>query len=118
MGQRVLNERRILVVEDEYMIAKDVGRDLENAGAIVVGPVPSVAMALNLIAQETELHAGVLDVNLNGEQSYAVAEALEARGIPYLFATGYSSADLPAEWRRARIEMKPLRIDAVAELLQ
>lgn len=112
-----LNGRRILVVEDDYMIAQDVRRDLEEAGAIVVGPAPTVDAALRLLDIGSEIHAGVLDVNLGKGKSFPVAEALERRGIPFLFATGYNSADIPVEWRHAKVAMKPLRTAFVVELL-
>ena len=117
MSTAALQGRRILVVEDEYLIAEDVRDELEGAGAIVVGPAPTVGRALRLIADEPALDAAVLDVNLGSEKSFPIAEALKARAIPFLFATGYNSGDVPDEWRRARIEMKPLRIVAVAQLL-
>ena len=53
----------------------------------------------------------------DGERSFPIAEALEAKAIPFLFATGYNSGDIPDEWRRVRIEMKPLRVAAVVQLL-
>jgi DNA-binding response OmpR family regulator len=80
--------RRILVVEDEYLIAMDVKDWLMAAGATVAGPVPSVDQALDLIKDEV-LTAAVLDVNLgHGDTVYAVAAELGALGVPYLFATG------------------------------
>ena len=80
--------RRILVVEDEYLIAMEVKRWLLAAGAEVVGPVPSVDQALDLI-DDDGLHAAVLDVNLgDGDRVYPVADKLAAGGVPYLFATG------------------------------
>ena len=112
-----LKNRRILVVEDDYMIAQDVRHDLERAGAIVVGPAPTVEKALGLIESDPAVDAGVLDVNLGEERSFRVAEALDARAIPYLFATGYNSADIPDEWRHATIATKPLRVEAVERLL-
>lgn len=112
-----LADCRILVVEDDYFIAQDVQRSLERAGAAVIGPAPSVSEALDLIQTEPKLDAAVLDVNLGEERSFPVAQVLEAQGIPFLFATGYDSADIPAEWQHATIAMKPLRIAAVEELL-
>lgn len=117
LSDSFLSERRILVVEDDYLIAQEVRRDLEAAGATVVGPVPSVERALQLLDSDPVVHAGVLDVNLGVENSFPIAEALEARGIPYLFATGYNSADIPAKWRHAMIVMKPFHVDAVERLL-
>ena len=116
MSTASLRGRSILVVEDDYMIAQDVQEELEDAGAAVVGPVPSVGDALRLIGSEP-IDAAVLDVNLGEERSFPIAEALEARAIPFLFATGYNSGDIPEEWRRAVIVMKPLRLAAVEQLL-
>lgn len=112
-----LEGRRILVVEDDYIIAQDFQEELEAAGAIVVGPAPSVSKALCLLNGEPGLNAAVLDVNLGDEKTFPVAEALTAKTIPFLFATGYNSSDVPAEWRRARIVIQPLRIAAVEQLL-
>ena len=110
-----LEGRRILIVEDEYLIAMQVKRWLLAAGAAVVGPVPSVARALDLIEDEG-IDAAVLDVNLgNGDTVYPVADKLSALGVPYLFATGdvkMSGAD--AHRQQPRLE-KPF---VEAELLR
>jgi CheY-like chemotaxis protein len=81
--------RRILLVEDEYLIAMEMERWLSDAGVEVVGPVPSVDQALDLIEDEGPLDGAILDVNLgDGERVFPVADRLEALGVPYLFATG------------------------------
>ncbi|MEE7493703.1 response regulator [Methylobacterium oryzae CBMB20] len=112
---RLLDGRRILIVEDEYLIAMQVKRWLLAAGAEVVGPVPSVARALDLI-ENGDVDAAVLDVNLgNGDTVYPVADKLSALGVPYLCATGdvkFSGADTYRQ--RPRLE-KPF---SEAELLQ
>lgn len=82
-----LSGHRVLVVEDEYLIAWDMGNSLEQAGADVAGPVPDAEQALEVIEADT-LDAAVLDVNLKGDTVYAVADRLSECGIPYLFATG------------------------------
>ena len=83
-----LNGRRILIVEDEYLIAMEMKRWLLAAGAEVLGPVPTVKRALDLI-DDDGIDAAVLDVNLgNGDTVYPVADKLSALGVPYLFATG------------------------------
>ncbi len=85
---RLLAGHRILVVEDEYLIARNVKRWLMAAGAVVVGPVPSVDQALDLI-EDDGLAAAILDVNLgDGDTVYPVAAELGAMGVPYLLATG------------------------------
>ncbi|MTE01603.1 response regulator [Paracoccus sp. YIM 132242] len=113
-----LRNRRILVVEDDYLIAEDLRHDLEQAGAIVVGPVPSVDKALRLLDANPAIDAAVLDVNLNGERSFPVAERLEAKAIPFLFATGYDLEDIQAQWRHVPVVTKPLQIALVARLLE
>ncbi|MGT2482176.1 response regulator (plasmid) [Methylobacterium oryzae CBMB20] len=85
-----LTGRRILLVEDEYLIAMEMERWLQDAGAEVVGPVPSVEQALDVIEEVNgALDAAVLDINLShGELVYPVADRLKELGVPYLFATG------------------------------
>lgn len=92
-----LAKRRILLVEDEYLIAVDLVRSFEATGAEVVGPVASVDDALDLLDDTEHLDGAVLDINLQGEMAYAVADALTARGVPFLFA----SATMPAPSRPA-----------------
>lgn len=81
---------RILLVEDEYVIADEMRGWLHQAGAEVVGPVPDVERALELIDEAAgALDAAVLDVNLGeGETAYPVADRLKALGVPCLLATG------------------------------
>jgi CheY-like chemotaxis protein len=101
--------RRILVVEDEYLIAMDLKRWLRGAGVEVIGPVPSVDQALDLIEEGNALDAAVLDINLGGgEVVYPAADRLSALGVPYLFATGDVRVhDDPAYRDRPRLE-KPI----------
>lgn len=82
MVEATLAGRSVLVVEDDYYLADEHARALETAGAIVLGPAPSVAAALDLLGREAALEAAVLDVNLGGEMVYAVADTLAVRGIP------------------------------------
>ncbi|MDZ7281315.1 response regulator [Sphingomonas sanguinis] len=84
-----LTNRRILIVEDEYMLARDLQLELEEAGAIVIGSEASVRSALSRIEQEERIDAVILDVNLGGQFAFPVADALNARQIPFIFASGY-----------------------------
>ncbi|WP_114946398.1 response regulator [Microvirga calopogonii] len=95
----VLRGRRILVVEDEYLMAEDLQFDLERAGAQVIGPVASVADALKMIAAEGNLDGAILDVNLRGEKAFPVADALRERGVPFVLATGYELWALPEAYK-------------------
>jgi DNA-binding response OmpR family regulator len=113
-----LDGSHILVVEDDYLIAQEVSRSLTQAGAVVVGPVPSVAKALRLFEKQPRIDAAVLDVNLGSENSFPVAEALREMKVPFLFSTGYNSSDITPEWRHVTVTMKPLQLADVETLLQ
>lgn len=99
-------ERRILVIEDEALVAMLVEDALVDAGFAVLGPARSVAQALEMLKADTP-DAAVLDLNLGGENSLPVADVLAARGIPFLVATGYGAAGLPAHLRHVPVLPKP-----------
>jgi CheY-like chemotaxis protein len=112
-----LRDRRILVVEDEYFLAMELERDLRAAGARVIGPAPSVGQALALIASEPDIDVAVLDVNLRGEVVYPAADALIARRIPFLFATGYGDGELDDRFPRVVRCVKPFEFRALERAL-
>jgi DNA-binding response OmpR family regulator len=87
---------KILVVEDEFLIALELDETLRAAGFQVLGPATSVSAALELLNVERP-DAAVLDVNLGGEWVTPVAEALRVKVVPFILATGYVAADLQAE---------------------
>jgi DNA-binding response OmpR family regulator len=89
--QPALQGKRILVAEDETMIAMMVREALTEAGAQVLGPVASVQDALHLLvdAGGGGISAAVVDVKLGHEHAICVADVLRERGVPFLFATGY-----------------------------
>lgn len=111
--------RCILVVEDEYLIAAEMKRWLLAAGSEVLGPVPSVDQALDLIADHT-LDAAVLDVNLGeGDTVYPVADKLGVLGVPYLFATGdVRLADTSVYRHRPRLEKPFVQAELVRSLTE
>ncbi len=93
----LLRDRRVLVVEDEALVAMLIEEYLIEAGAEVVGPAATVEQALSLIQQAASgggLSAAVLDINMNGDAVSPVAEKLSALGVPFVFATGYAGPDL------------------------
>jgi CheY-like chemotaxis protein len=100
------SERRILVVEDEALVAMLVEDALLDAGFGLIGPARTVAQALDLLATERP-DAAVLDLNLGGENSLSVADQLADRGIPFVVATGYGAAGLPARHGQVPVLPKP-----------
>jgi DNA-binding response OmpR family regulator len=98
--------RKVLVVEDEALVAMLVEDALLDAGFGVIGPAATVEEAMALLDHERP-DAVVLDLNLAGETSTPVADLLAARGIPYVIATGYGASGLPAGHQDAMVLAKP-----------
>ena len=107
---------RILLVEDESLVAMLLEDMLTDLGHQVVGPVSRIGKAMEL-AQSEQLGAAILDVNLNGLEVYPVAAVLAARGIPFIFATGYGKRNLPAQFDGRPTLAKPFRQQDVCALL-
>jgi CheY-like chemotaxis protein len=107
MSRSRLAGLRLLVLEDEALVAMLIEDTLRDLGCVVIGPAGTVARALDLVAQET-INLGLLDVNLGGgERSYAVAEALAARGTPFVFVTGYGATGVDKRYHRVPVLQKP-----------
>jgi two-component SAPR family response regulator len=105
---------RILVVEDEMLIALVIEDVLQSIGGVIVGPVATLEKALKLAGEET-LDAAILDVTIRGGKVYPVAELLLSRGIPFLFASGYGDWALPPALRDKPRLMKPFTAAALEE---
>jgi CheY-like chemotaxis protein len=112
-----LKDRRILVVEDEYIIAADLAASLEERGVTVIGPANSIVDALTLLERGPVPDAAVLDVNLGREKVYPVADALWQRGVPFVFATGYDNFVVPDRYVSVPRCEKPIDIRALSRLL-
>jgi len=113
----VLGGRRLLVVEDDYLVAMDLAEELAGHGAEVLGPAGSVEEALALVAAESRIDAAVLDINLRNEKVYPVAEALRARNVPFVFTTGYDAWVVPETFAAVRRLEKPVHIRALMQSL-
>lgn len=108
--------KRVMVVEDEMLIALLVEDMLADAGCIVVGPFACVSDAL--AAAKTEVvDLALLDVNVAGEKVFPVAHALEARGVPFLLLTGYGELALPQDRPDWEAVVKPFFPEKLAERL-
>ena len=109
---------RILVVEDEYMLAQDLQSELEGLGAVVIGPEPSLSRALDRLADEPRIDVAVLDVNLGGESAFPVADALIARQVPFLFSSGYEDGVTRARYPQVLKCDKPFNMRSLLKALQ
>jgi DNA-binding response OmpR family regulator len=119
--RRMLQGRRVLVVEDEALIGMLLEDELLEAGAEVVGPACSVKEALELIDQVTAdggLSAAVLDINLEGETVLPVADRLAALNVPFVFATGYGKGYNQGLHTVAPILVKPFDGNQVTDLVR
>lgn len=112
-----LRHKRLLVVEDETLVAEDLRRDLEALGASVLGPVPSVAAALAMLEDEPSLDGAILDINLGGEVVYPVAGALQTRHVPFVFWSGYAAPPLPRAFDAVPRLQKPASVAEVVHAL-
>ena len=107
--------KRVLVVEDEPIVAMTVEDMLISLGCEVVGPASHRTPALEL-AETATLDAAVLDININAGRSYPVADALRRRAIPFLFATGYGEEGIE-NGAKAPVLQKPYRQDQIETAL-
>ncbi len=113
MAEQSLRSCRILVVEDEYLLADELSYGLHEAGAVVIGPAPSVEGALKVIQADGRLDCAILDMNLGGKRVDPVADVLAGRGVPFLFVTGYDSLNIPARFSHVVCCAKPVSMAAV-----
>ncbi|ANY77469.1 hypothetical protein BB934_03895 [Microvirga ossetica] len=107
--------RIILVAEKEYFITDDLTQALEKAGADVLGPVGTLDGALSLLEVMDRVDGAVLDINLRDEAVYRVIDVLEARGIPYVFATSDGETAIPDKYKHVPRWMKPFHLEDLAK---
>lgn len=109
--------KRVLIVEDEFLVALGLEDNLRALGCTVVGPVASLSAAMAAAAHET-VDAAILDVNLAGEYVFPAAAILVDRGIPFMFCSGYSgSGRLPEKFADTPRVPKPYTSKAIAATL-
>ncbi len=108
---------RILIVEDEMLVAMLVEDVVLDLGHQVVGPAMRLEEALSATEVE-EFDFAILDINLAGKQSFPVADRLASRGIPFMFASGYGAAGLDEAYQAAPILQKPFSPAQVEAMLR
>jgi DNA-binding response OmpR family regulator len=97
---------RVLIAEDEFLVSIQLEEDLRSAGCSILGPFNTLELATQASRRE-RFDLAILDINLNGKMVYSLADELSARGVPFIFLSGYISADLPKRFRESRQIMKP-----------
>ena len=109
---------RVVLVEDEVLVAMDIEYSLLDAGAIVIGPVGTVPASLQLVHATDEIDAAILDINLGGEDVYPVADELTARGVPFVFHTGHGvQLEIKSRFPTAAVCKKPITTDGLLAAL-
>lgn len=105
---QLLNGKRILLVDDDYFIAQQLASDLSLAGVLIVGPVPDVESALERIPAAPDIAGAILDIKLGEELVFQVADELERRAVPFIFATGFEPDLIPARHSDKIVLRKPV----------
>ena len=114
MMAELLGKQRILIVEDDWVVAQDMSDMIEELGGAVVGPAGQLAQGL-VLAESEELGGAILDVNLNGENTFALADRLLADNVPVIFATAYDATMRPERFADVPRLPKPFTALAVEE---
>lgn len=109
--------RRILIVEDEYLIAVELADHFKSVGATTVGPVANLKCALEIVKGDGWLDGAVLDIDLDGDEVYSVAEALRERQVPFVFATGYDRGSISMAFADVPCCEKPVDPEVIARTL-
>lgn len=108
---------RVLVAEDEYFLANDLERALRQCGAHVVGPCSEFDDAF-LQAARDHFDAAIIDINLQGQKAFPVADALTLHRIPFVFCSGYNADVVPERFRDVQLWKKPFDLAALMDHMQ
>ena len=112
-----LNGLRLLVVEDDYLVAADMCSALIRRGAIILGPASNLRRSRELL-REQRPDCALLDLNLNGNLAFELASEIQREGVPTIFTTGYDAAFFPEALRGAPCLQKPVNFTALVELIR
>jgi CheY-like chemotaxis protein len=108
---------KVLVAEDQYVIALDLSEALERCGVEVLGPVATLDAAMCLLARHEDIAGALLDITMQGSTIYPVADALRRRRVPFVFATGRQPEAIAPAFRDAAYCQKPMSSQKIVEVL-
>jgi len=117
MDERSVKGHRLLIVEDEYLLADELSRELTRAGAEIVSMVGTCEEALAVLDAESHIDGAILDINLAGEYAYPVADRLMEMQIPFLFATGFDATSIPDRFADITRCEKPIDVAKVIQAI-
>ena len=118
MGTLDLSRRRILVVEDEYLLAADIADQIEDHNGVVLGPVETLEQGMNALRDE-EPDACIVNINLGPDKVYELADLLIEQDVPFVFASSETRASIPARFDGVPLHSKPLdMVKAAATLMR
>ncbi|HXG81622.1 MAG TPA: response regulator [Sphingomicrobium sp.] len=112
------NGCKILIVEDEHLIAEDISAMLRDAGAEVIGPAASLPEAMRIAADTATIDAAVLNIDLSGVTVFPLAKELQGRGVKIMFLTGYDDDQIPGEYQSVPCCKKPTGAACVIDELR
>ena len=117
VAENLFAGRRILVLEDDYLVVEEMVQELAASGAEVVGPIANLSKAFDRLEKVPDIQGAVLDINLQGEMVYPLADELIRRKIPFVFATAYDENAVPTAYRGHPRFTKPVDVREVAKAL-
>ena len=109
--------RRVLIIEDEMLIALMLQEMLQEVGLIVEGVASTLPAGLDM-ARNAEAQLAILDINLNGQEAYPIAEVLQGRGIPFIFSTGYGAGSVKPPYVSVPQLLKPYQQETLSAAIQ
>ena len=116
-SRNILGGKRVLVLEDDYLIVADLVETLQSLGADVIGPCGTIDQARRQLDSGRGIDFAILDVNLSGRPVFPFADELRSRGIPYVFATAYDATMIPQNHRDVERFGKPYDVGSITEAL-
>jgi DNA-binding response OmpR family regulator len=117
MTEGQTRSRRVLIVEDEILIALMLQDMLEEVGFAVEAIAHSVESGLEL-AGKADVQLAILDINLNGEEAYPIADLLRGKGVPFIFSTGYGAGKLHSDYAAVPQLVKPYQQDSLRAAIE